>query len=481
MDNNNNLEKTTYLEFSDVEKKKSGLTIAIIALVVIAILGIGGYFAYNKFFNKSPKDVYTTNLKSAIKKVNNSINEVAKYYQNEVKGSVKVDGLLFTMSGFDIINDYEFTVANKVDENNKIALTNLAIVDTKNKNKLDADIYLKDGDIYLDLKDTYDGIIKLTSEVDEETRTIFKNALSDLGNNNYVKFSYLLDKVTNLYLDTLENEDFKQENVKINVNGKEKNLTSTSIIYSQEKAAKTVKTIVKGLLDDEVSISYISNITNTSIEDVKKQLNEILNDELEGNSNKTLNVSVYTKGSTLAGLEMSFDDETLQFFDVDKDIEVNFTDAFRLIGNYDKGGKITLSVNTNDKYVEVLNLTINELIDNKIDVDFKMSDKLFGESSNSSMTPSISGNIKNEVSTNGTTTNEKTTLALTLDIQGMTSKVTLNFDTTSSTKTANIDVDLTSARELSEKTEMELETKLMKKIQSFSIYKSIEDSIKNNE
>ena len=480
MDNNNNLEKTTYLEFSDVEKKKSGLTIAIIALVVIAILGVGGYFAYNKFFNKSPKDVYTTNLKSAIKKVNNSINEVAKYYQNEVKGSVKVDGLLFTMSGFDIINDYEFTIANKVDENNKIALTSFEIADTKNKNKLDADIYLKDGDIYLDLNDTYKGIIKLTNDMDEETRNIFKNTLSDLGNNNYVKFSYLLDKITNLYLATLENEDFKQENVKITINGKEKNLTSTSVIYTEEKANKALKSVVKGLLDDEVSISYISNITNTSIDDVKEELNDILNDEIEGKSDKTLNVSIYTKGSNLAGLEMSFDGEALRFFDVDKDIELTYTDAFKLIGNYDKGGKITLSVNTDDKLVEVLNLTVNEYTDNKADVDFKISDKLFGESDSSSMTPSISGNIKNEKSTNGTTTNEKTTLALTLDIEGMTSKVTLNFDTTSSTKTANIDVDLSSAKELSEKTEMELETKLMEKIQSFSIYKALEDSMKNN-
>lgn len=469
-DNSVNNTNAVDSEFKDVAKKKSSVVSAIVIVLIVAIVGCVGYFGYKKFFAKTPTDLFASTIKSSVKKMNTALEKVSTISQSNAKVKIKVDGAMFSMLGLDVLNDYEINLDAKVDPNNKISASKVNLVDTKKNDKLEFTMYLKEGNMYLDLGDVYNGLLKVELPDDEDTKAIFERAFSNASENNFTKANYLLNKVTDLYLSTLKDEEFKNEKVTVNVNGTDKELNSTSIIYDQKKASSVITTIVKGLLEDQVSINYISNMYNLTNQEVIDKLNELLESvSTESDSTDTLNITLYTVGASnkFAGVNFKFGEEEVYFYNVDKNIDIKL-DTLTVKGSYAKGGKV--NVNFDDK--TSIELTFNEeATDKKLDVDYK-----FIVNSSSSSVPEISGNLKVEESTSGSTINNNGSLSVSITTQGMSSTVTFTVESIADTKPATIELDTTNAKVLDESLSKEISNKLMQKISNFRIVKAISES-----
>ena len=333
------------------EKTKNGSKVFLfIILLIIILLIAGGVFAYFKFFNLGPDQVYNklinkyntateTFLNKNIDKMNNSFLE---------SGSIKIDTNIEEIKDF---KDYSLDYSLGIDmTSNKIK----ASIGLSKENQKSFDIlsYIVENKLYLKSDDIYDS-------------TLLIDDLSDIIDFNEIANNYKPEDIKYListYNDALENAiqkaRYSSEKSEININGKNVKVTDNIMIINEKNYNDILTTFINQIKNNTRMIEIISNLTSMDKEEIISSLDISNYPDMDSFEIK---VDVYTKPifNEVVGVDIIANDSKV--FTMNKESDKN-QDTYNItFKEYtgklirQKNGKITFTTNVDD-YSFTINL-----------------------------------------------------------------------------------------------------------------------------
>lgn len=331
-------------DFEKKPKKKVGLIITVVVLVLVALIVAGG-FVYLKFFNNKPQKIF----EKAISKAFEMTEKTAK---NEGKLDIELSASLNSTS-------QDMMMANTYLQMIKLNLTTEFNMDKKVLNQgisvsafdepvISVEGLIQDNNIYFLLNNIYSKYIQVPSEEMEgvEPNEIFNTENIEVSEK-------LVKELKQILLDEVNSKELTQENVEVDGD----KLTKTTVKFT----AKEIEQIVTKLTVELYKISPVNDVKN-----IVEGLEQIEIDEEEAENDNYLEISIYTKRLTgkivkteIAMINVADDEAIVVTIAEKEDEKVEITFAM----NED-------SIATN-KAVTMFTLTIKEEGENKGTVTLK--------------------------------------------------------------------------------------------------------------
>lgn len=263
-------------DFEKKPKKKVGLIITVVILVLVALIAAGG-FVYLKFFNNKPQKIF----EKAISKAFEMTEKTAK---NEGKLDIELSASLNSTS-------QDMMMANTYLQMVKLNLTTEFNMDEKVLNQgisviafdepvISVEGLIQDNGIYFLLNNIYSKYIQVPNEEMEgiEPKEIF-NA------ENFEVSSEIVKEFKQLLLDEVNSKELTQKNVEIDGD----KLTKTTVKFT----AKEIEQIITKLTVELYKISPVNDVKN-----IVEGLEQIEIDEEDAENDNYLEISIYTKRLT---------------------------------------------------------------------------------------------------------------------------------------------------------------------------------------
>lgn len=331
-------------DFEKKPKKKVGLIITVVVLVLVALIAAGG-FVYLKFFNNKPQKIF----EKAISKAFEMTEKTAK---NEGKLDIELSASLNSTS-------QDMMMANTYLQMIKLNLTTEFNMDKKVLNQgisvsafdepvISVEGLIQDNNIYFLLNNIYSKYIQVPSEEMEgvETNEIFNTENIEVSEK-------LVKELKQILLDEVNSKELIQENVEVD----DDKLTKTTVKFT----AKEIEQIITKLTVELYKISPVNDVKN-----IVEELEQIEIDEEDAENDNYLEISIYTKRLTgkivkteIAMINVTDDEAIVVTIAEKEDEKVEITFAM----NED-------SIATN-KAVTMFTLTIKEEGENKGTVTLK--------------------------------------------------------------------------------------------------------------
>lgn len=331
-------------DFEKKPKKKVGLIITVVVLVLVALIAAGG-FVYLKFFNNKPQKIF----EKAISKAFEITEKTAK---NEGKLDIELSASLNSTS-------QDMMMANTYLQMIKLNLTTEFNMDKKVLNQgisvsafdepvISVEGLIQDNNIYFLLNNIYSKYIQVPSEEMEgvEPNEIFNTENIEVSEK-------LVKELKQILLDEVNSKELTQENVEVDGD----KLTKTTVKFT----AKEIEQIVTKLTVELYKISPVNDVKN-----IVEGLEQIEIDEEDAENDNYLEISIYTKRLTgkivkteIAMINVADDEAIVVTIAEKEDEKVEITFAM----NED-------SIATN-KAVTMFTLTIKEEGENKGTVTLK--------------------------------------------------------------------------------------------------------------
>lgn len=331
-------------DFEKKPKKKVGLIITVVVLVLVALIAAGG-FVYLKFFNNKPQKIF----EKAISKAFEITEKTAK---NEGKLDIELSASLNSTS-------QDMMMANTYLQMIKLNLTTEFNMDKKVLNQgisvsafdepvISVEGLIQDNNIYFLLNNIYSKYIQVPSEEMEgvEPNEIFNTENIEVSEK-------LVKELKQILLDEVNSKELTQENVEVDGD----KLIKTTVKFT----AKEIEQIVTKLTVELYKISPVNDVKN-----IVEGLEQIEIDEEDAENDNYLEISIYTKRLTgkivkteIAMINVADDEAIVVTIAEKEDEKVEITFAM----NED-------SIATN-KAVTMFTLTIKEEGENKGTVTLK--------------------------------------------------------------------------------------------------------------
>ncbi len=334
----NSIEQT-HVDFKEPPvKKKSKFPVVAGVLVLLIALGALGYFVIypmiQRKFMSNPKNVFEATIKENVKNVNAMIDNVpvtnALYDIN-----FKFNANISELSPF---TKYTYGVRSGIDLDKKALEASLYMIDENNTNYY-FNAYVKDGKTYGKFS-SRDQLIDLGAGAsEEEINQAFEQIqelLSEVGMSNE-DMEYLVTKVSDLFIESLDEKKLSQEKASINFNGTSVSVEKNSYVMDSENYQRTVKFILEGLEKDEKANKILSELLGT---DVKSFREAFENEKVEM---PTIKINIYTAGKKkdVIGYNIEVDGkEILYYYFDDKGFEFKINDV-----TFNEGVEVTAATN----------------------------------------------------------------------------------------------------------------------------------------
>ena len=263
-------------DFEKKPKKKVGLIITVVVLVLVALIVAGG-FVYLKFFNNKPQKIF----EKAISKAFEMTEKTAK---NEGKLDIELSASLNSTS-------QDMMMANTYLQMIKLNLTTEFNMDKKVLNQdisvsafdepvISVEGLIQDNNIYFLLNNIYSKYIQVPSEEMEgvEPNEIFNTENIEVSEK-------LVKELKQILLDEVNSKELTQENVEVDGD----KLTKTTVKFT----AKEIEQIVTKLTVELYKISPVNDVKN-----IVEGLEQIEIDEEDAENDNYLEISIYTKRLT---------------------------------------------------------------------------------------------------------------------------------------------------------------------------------------
>lgn len=263
-------------DFEKKPKKKVGLIITVVVLVLVALIAAGG-FVYLKFFNNKPQKIF----EKAISKAFEMTEKTAK---NEGKLDIELSASLNSTS-------QDMMMANTYLQMIKLNLTTEFNMDKKVLNQgisvsafdepvISVEGLSQDNNIYFLLNNIYSKYIQVPSEEMEgvEPNEIFNTENIEVSEK-------LVKELKQILLDEVNSKELTQENVEVDGD----KLTKTTVKFT----AKEIEQIITKLTVELYKISPVNDVKN-----IVEGLEQIEIDEEDAENDNYLEISIYTKRLT---------------------------------------------------------------------------------------------------------------------------------------------------------------------------------------
>lgn len=263
-------------DFEKKPKKKVGLIITVVVLVLVALIVAGG-FVYLKFFNNKPQKIF----EKAISKAFEMTEKTAK---NEGKLDIEFSASLNSTS-------QDMMMANTYLQMIKLNLTTEFNMDKKVLNQgisvsafdepvISVEGLIQDNNIYFLLNNIYSKYIQVPSEEMEgvEPNEIFNTENIEVSEK-------LVKELKQILLDEVNSKELTQENVEVDGD----KLTKTTVKFT----AKEIEQIITKLTVELYKISPVNDVKN-----IVEGLEQIEIDEEDAENDNYLEISIYTKRLT---------------------------------------------------------------------------------------------------------------------------------------------------------------------------------------
>ena len=322
----NNIEQT-HVDFSEPKvKKKSKAPVVVGVLVLLIALGALGYFVIYPFiqskFMSNPKNVFEATIKENAKNVNAMIDNVPitnVLYDINFKINTNVESLS-PYAG------YTYGIKAGVDVNKKAMEAGFYMKDANNTNYY-LNTYLKDGKNYYKLS-SKDQLLDLGTSMTEteitETFAQIEQLFSQAGVSNE-DMQYLVTKVSDLFIESLDEKKLSQEKSSITFNGQGVQVDKNSYVLDNENYKRTIDFILEGIEKDERANKIVSGYFGTEIKAIREELKNA-----DFSSTPTIKINIYTAGrkKDVIGYNIEVDNkELLHYYFDDKGFEFKINDV----------------------------------------------------------------------------------------------------------------------------------------------------------
>lgn len=397
----NNLTDVGFVAAStDMPKKKNkGLIIGIIIAVIIVLAALGYFVIYPyvmKTYFSDPKNVYETSIKTAFKGLGTTANDLVHnkaIYDVEVTFDSNIDSLKdFT--------GYTYGINLGVDPDKKRVQEGFRVKKISDEVASSYNYYVKDNKVYENYSTSANrGYIyrgEVTPEEANDLFALFSN--EDLYNTssklNSEDVNYLVDKISQLLVDSIDEEKLSKEDSSITIDGKTIKVTDNKYEIDYESLRKTVDFVIDGLIKDDKTVE----ILNKSFEELEVDAKEVLEAfrlEEDKEAKGTITTSIYTYGNKNEivgfGLKNSDDEIDVHYYfnenykELIANIKTKNPDTGKIEENsfeavaQKEGDKTKVSCKYNDK--EVATFEIRQWDEKGIDFNYSIavdSDKING-------------------------------------------------------------------------------------------------------
>lgn len=441
--NNNNIESK--------KKDKKPLIIGLASAIILIIIGVFVIFPIvQKKFMSNPKNVFDTTIKNASKNMNEFISDVnLESFLFDI--NLKYDTNIESLKQF---SGYTYGLKTGFNTKEQLMEASLYMKDSNNKN-YGLDAYLKNQKTYMKLSNN-DSLLYLGEEDKNEIASTFEELNNYLNNKiSNDEISYLIDKVSSLIVDSIDEDRLSKEDGTLKINDDEIDVTKN--IYNIDKSTldKTKEFIINGLVEDKKTLKTLAKLLEVDEDKVKETLNgENDNIDTIDNNNQDVNIDVIIftekKKNDVVGYELQsdkkaiisyvFNDNGFSLVLDDSDDEVDGIEVkedakqiIKLIGTKEND-KTNVDILYNDQ--KYINLVVSQFDDKAVKFTYKIN----AEDVN------VNGDFALTMNNNNSGNEDK--LVLSLNSGSDKININLNFTTKNNPKIADIDVN--NAKELSD-------------------------------
>ena len=434
-----------FVASGEVIKKKTskGVIIAIIVLVVI-LLGVLGYFVIYpwvvKNYMSDPKNVYETTIRGVTKNLNSTVDDVL-HDKMIYDVSVALDTNIINLSEF---SGYTYGANLGVDPNKKLIQYGVYVISPTGGEKSFYN-YLKDDSNYLKLSNYESLIYNGKAQMDDESFYLaFQDVLNTYNRTNASDMNYLINKVSQTLIDSIDENKLSKEDASIEVNGSNLKVLANKYAMDEENQKRTIQFIAKALVDDEKSLDILSNLLSEDKALIRNYLEDLSkNDELTANDEEvdsSFDFIIYTYGnkSEIVGYAVesknngnlhyykkdNYSEFVCHYLSTDIETEKEVSKVIKVVGNQ-AGGSTKYDVSIDDE--KLAEITVRSFTNRKIDLDYSVTIKDNG---------TYTGSIKYDDDRNNT--RSKSVLDFSLKINDDRFNVTVNITQDWTSEVANI-------------------------------------------
>ena len=375
-------------------KKKGNLLPIIIAILAVALIGVGVWFL---FFRETNPVKLTTKafdkLKANVTEIGDVLGEIKTYDKITQNGEVTVEFSSAYLASEDY-EDYETLVdilkdvLLKYNMGADVSNENLfidALLTLGDEEVFDLGIVVQNERIYFHVLDKYVDITDaLAEEVEGDTEEV-EALIAELEG---VDGWYFYDVITKAFTDSLNEEDFETSNETITVDKKDVKVTKNELKITKNNAHRIVNSVIENVNKDK-KIKKIFDIIGLDLSELKAT-----KDDFEYMD--PISINFYSKGSDLLKIEMVSEYEYEDYWD-------ETTHTYKTIMSYTFGEKTDViemvEKEDGETYTDVsIELTINgknakvELYDSRTKVatvELKTTDESLSLTFNSEMDGSV--------------------------------------------------------------------------------------------
>ncbi len=285
------LELPSFEPIKENETKRKKHSILPIILILLIILGIGGFIAYKYFFTPSNKVVIGI-INGTYDKLENVIDksQAIDFENNSI--TVIGDLVLDTnIEGLEDLKNIKFNYKSGIDYKNK-KMEFGGSISENNVNLINVIMYMLDNNAYISFIDDYDGLLKIdTTEKNlDELMAIEKTKFTKED----IKF--ILESYKNILIESLDMNDFKKSQANIIVDGQETNVSKYTYDLNNENIEKLSSKIIDKSLQNQELLATLAKISEKTVEEIKSELEQSKFTPETKALNFTINF--YTKGVT---------------------------------------------------------------------------------------------------------------------------------------------------------------------------------------
>ncbi len=313
MNNNINLNNPNVANIpqENIPKKEKSIIPVLIAILVLALVGIGVFFGYKYVFVSNPVkviektfDTLAAKTELAIEEYNKEMN---KFLNSKISNELYVE-----------LNQYNAKLVTKLDVKNKIMGASIDAV-ADNTDFLNLSGILDEKGIYFKiLKNSsnnyalYEDFSELFDTEDiEEMDSVLVNIVK------YLKESFK---------ETISEKDFVKTKESISINGKNVNATKYSLVLDEKTINPWLNNYKEKIKNDDALITYITDLYNKSQElsesgekyneaDIKDMIDELFEElEFDPDYNDPVNYALFVKGTDIIKMSLYDEENSIDLF-----------------------------------------------------------------------------------------------------------------------------------------------------------------------